>query len=357
MPENKHLRFLLTLLYIVLGVLGAWLFLRFLLPWLLPFLIALCLAALLERPVLFLMNRLKLSRWLSSAACTVALGLVLLSLLALGAWRLWYESALLLDRLPSLLASIPAVGSKWESFVYRFIVAAPVPMQEYLGQVLSNLAAESASLPTALYGWAVKWAGAVATAVPDFFLALFTTAIATYFCSSTRPTLLAFLRRQVPRPWRSTVRRGCQRLRRTFGGWLKAQGVLMLITFGELAVGFLVLGVDYFLILAALVALVDALPVFGTGTVLLPWAAVVLLGGDWKLAVGLLVLYWVVSAVRGLLEPKLVGDQVGLPPLAALVAMYVGFQTFSVAGMVVAPLAAMFLKELHDCCFFRLWRD
>ncbi|NCB64405.1 MAG: AI-2E family transporter, partial [Clostridia bacterium] len=234
MPENKHLRFLLTLLYTVLGILGAWLAFRFLLPWLLPFLIALCLAALLEKPVLFLMRRLKLSRWVSSAVCTVALGLILLALLALAAWRLWYETALLLERLPSMLSSLPNLGSKWENWVYRFVTAAPIPMQEYLSGVLESLAAQSASLPAALYGWVVKWAAAAAAAVPDFFLALFTTAIATYFSSSTRPALMSFLRRQVPRSWRSTVRRGGARLRRTFGGWLKAQGILLLITFFEL---------------------------------------------------------------------------------------------------------------------------
>lgn len=357
MPENKHLRFLLTLLYLALGAAGTWLGLRFLLPWLLPFLIALCLAALLERPVVFLMNRLRLARWVASATCTAALGLLLVSLLGVAAWRLWYETALLLDRLPSLLAAIPAVGSKWEDWVYRFIVAAPVPMQAYFSDLLNNLAAQSASLPTAFYGLAVKWAGAMATAVPDFFLALFTTAIATYFCSSTRPAILLFLRRQLPRRWRGTAKQGWARMKRTFGAWLRAQGLLMLITGGELAVGFLVLGVDWFLLLAALVAVVDALPVFGTGTILLPWAAITALGGDWKMAVGLLILYWVVSAVRGLLEPKLVGDRVGLPPLAALVAMYVGFQTFGVGGMIFAPLLAMFLKELHDCGFLRLWRD
>ena len=131
----------------------------------------------------------------------------------------------------------------------------------------------------------------------------------------------------------------------------------MLITFGELAVGFLLLRVDLALLLAALVALVDALPVFGTGTVLLPWAVLALLGGETGLALGLLALYAAVSFVRSLLEPKLVGGKVGLPPLAALLAMYVGFRAFGVAGMILSPLAAILIKQLHDCGLIRLWRD
>ena len=103
-------------------------------------------------------------------------------------------------------------------------------------------------------------------------------------------------------------------------------------------------------------ALVDALPVFGTGTVLLPWALVTFLSGDWKLALGLLALYGLVSLVRSLLEPKLVGDKVGLPPLAALFAMYLGFKALGVPGMILAPLAAIFVKRLHDSGVIKLWR-
>mgnify|MGYP002576778305 FL=1 len=117
---------------------------------------------------------------------------------------------------------------------------------------------------------------------------------------------------------------------------------------GEEVAGFLLLRVELSLLLAGLVALVDALPVFGTGTVLLPWAVLALLGGDVRMSVGLLVLYSVISLVRSLLEPRLVGARVGLPPLAALVCMYVGFQALGVLGMLLAPLAAVLARQLWD---------
>lgn len=98
--------------------------------------------------------------------------------------------------------------------------------------------------------------------------------------------------------------------------------------------------------LSALIALVDALPVLGTGTVLVPWALVSLLGGNWKLALGLAVLYGVIWLVRSLLEPRLIGSRVGLPPLAALLSLYVGFQAFGVAGMILAPLLAVLVRQL-----------
>lgn len=357
MPENKHLRFLLIAAYLGLGGLALWLALRFLLPWVLPFLVALALAALLERPVGFLTARLGLPRWVSAALCTLLLALALSGALLLAGWRLWYETALLLKGLPTLLSSLPALGERAESWAYRFIIAAPPDMQDFLWETLETVLARGAALPAQLYDTVAAWAAAAFTALPDLGLFLFTTVLATYFSSAGRPALLAFFRRQVPAAWRPALRNGLRRMRLTLGGWLKAQGTLMLVTFMELSAGFLVLGVDLALLLAALVSLVDALPVFGTGTVLLPWAAVELLAGNGSLALGLLALYLLVSAVRSLLEPKLVGDRVGLPPLAALLAMYVGFQSFGVAGMVLSPLAAILLKELHDCGVVRLWRD
>ena len=130
----------------------------------------------------------------------------------------------------------------------------------------------------------------------------------------------------------------------------------MLEAAGLLLAGFLLMGQRYALLLAAVTALVDALPVFGTGTVLLPWAAVCLLAGQAPRAVALAALYAVISAVRSLLEPKVMAAQAGLPPLAALAAMYAGFRALGVAGMILLPMALLFVKQLHDEGYVGLWK-
>ena len=124
----------------------------------------------------------------------------------------------------------------------------------------------------------------------------------------------------------------------------------------NLLAGFLLMGQRYALLLAAVTALVDALPVFGTGTVLLPWAAACLLLGQAPRAVALAALYAVISAVRSFLEPKVMAAQAGLPPLAALAAMYAGFRAFGVAGMILLPVALLFVKQLHDQGYVGLWK-
>ena len=100
----------------------------------------------------------------------------------------------------------------------------------------------------------------------------------------------------------------------------------------------------------------DCLPVFGTGTVLVPWGALCLLTGNVPKGLGLLALYGVISLVRSVLEPKIMAAQVDLPPLAALAAMYVGFCAFGVAGMVLCPMALLCVKQLHDSGWLRLWK-
>ena len=357
MPENRHLRFLLRLLYAALALAGLWLALRFLLPWLLPFLLAFGLAALLEPAVRLLMERLHLPRRGAAALCTAALTAAVLGGLALVVWRVGYELSLLLGRLPTLLAGLPTLADGLERWAYRFLIALPVQFQTLARDALEGLLEQGIALPNRFYDALAGAVTGLASALPAAALFLFTTVLATYFTSAGRPALLAGLptladgpgpRRRLPPPWRTRLGRVAGGLREALGGWLKAQGLLMLITFGELAAGFLLLRVELSLLLAGLVALVDALPVFGTGTVLLPWAVLALLGGDVRMSVGLLVLYSVISLVRSLLEPRLVGARVGLPPLAALVCMYVGFQALGVLGMLLAPLAAVLARQLWD---------
>lgn len=356
MPENRHLKLLLRLAYLALGLAGAWLFLTVLLPLILPFLLALGLSWLLERPVVGLMRRFHLRRWIAAALCTLALVILLCGGLGLILWRAGYELALLLGRLPTLLAGLPSMGRGLERWAYRFIVALPIQFQDFFNQALTGLINRGIDLPNRFYDALAGMVTKAAAALPSVGFFLFTTTLATYFSSASRPNLMAFLRLQTPERWHKYLDESKHILKGAFGSWLRAQGILMLITFCELTAGFLLLRVDLALLLAGLVALVDALPIFGTGTILIPWAAFSLLGGNWRLGVGLGVLYGVVTLVRSLLEPKLVGARVGLHPLAALLAMYVGFSAFGVWGLILAPLIAIFLKQLHDSGLIKLWR-
>ena len=178
MPENRHLRFLLRLLYAALALAGLWLALRFLLPWLLPFLLAFSLAALLEPAVRLLMERLHLPRRGAAALCTAALTAAVLGGLALVVWRVGYELSLLLGRLPTLLAGLPTLADGLERWAYRFLIALPVQFQTLARDALEGLLEQSIALPNRFYDALAGAVTGLASALPAAALFLFTTVLA-----------------------------------------------------------------------------------------------------------------------------------------------------------------------------------
>ena len=349
MPENTEKGRLLRLLWAVLWGAGIWIGACVVLPWLMPFLLALGLASLLEPAVAGLI-RLKLPRWAAAALCTAALTLLSVALLALGLRRAWAEAAALLDRLPVLL-------NRAERWIYRLQVAAPPALRQALADAIHAFSQGELNLSARIADWAGRGLAGTIAALPQAALFTVTTALATYFTSAGRPAVLAFLSRQLPGPWQARGPAVLAQLRQALSGWFRTQGLLMLVTFGELLLALVLLGTSAPLLSAALIALVDALPVLGAGVVLLPWAVGALLGGRTGTALGLLALYAIVCLVRSLLEPKLLGERMGLHPLAALGAMYVGFQALGLLGMLLGPLALVVLQQLRACGVVRLWRD
>ena len=350
-------RFLQTGGVFLLCALLLWFFSRLMLTWFAPFLVGFLLAALLEPLVRFLTRRLHLPRWAASGLSTLLLALFLSGGLFLLLWRLWCEMEHLLNDLPGLLAPLSAAGTLSEHWSLRILTAAPPELRPLLQNGLDALSEQAATLPARLSSAAAAQTAAVFAALPRWGLGLFTTVLATYFSSAGRPALLAFLWRQVPKERQADVHTGLLHLRTAALGWLRAQGLLTLLTFSLLLAGLFSLGMESPLLPAAVTALTDALPVLGAGLVLVPWSVLTALSGDLPMALGLLGLWGLAMTARSLLEPKLVGLHAGLPPLATLLAMYVGFHALGVAGMVLTPLALMLTKALHDAGLLHLWQD
>lgn len=343
MNTRKHLRFLLGLLYTAL-TLGA---LFLLLPGLLPFLLGWALAGLLEPAVRVLYEKLRLRRGLAAAVIL----LIFTALLAAGGVfllrRLWFELTALSAKLPVWMQFLQNLNQQLDTMIYRWTVAVSPEFRSALQTALARAAEQLTALLSTLGSTLLEWLADGLLALPRTALFLLTAFLSCYFFLSGRPALAAFLRRQFPERWLPRLDRTLEQLKRALGGWLRAQVILMAVTFLLLAVGFLLMGVDTAILLAAGIALLDALPVFGTGTVLLPWALFCMLNENLRRGVSLLALYAVLWLTRSLLEPKLVASQAGLHPLAALFSMYLGFSLFGVVGMLLAPLAAVLAAQLY----------
>ena len=333
-----------------------WLLFHFLLPWGAPFLLAFALAALLEPAVGWLVRR----RWPRSAAaglCTLTLlALLLRGLTALLGW-LGSLGTELANEIPALVQALGDWVRQLEAWAERTVRYAPEDSSELLSTALDSMGQALAGIPGSLSRAALSAVTGLAQAGPDLLLFAATAGIGTYFISAAFPRVLGFLCAQLPERTREKLRELWRDLRGSFGGFLRAQLMLMAMTFFELLLAFLLLGVKGAAGLAVVTALVDALPVFGTGTVLLPWALAAALLGQSGLGLGLVITWLLVNLVRSCVQAKLLGDQIGLDPLASLLAIYVGWRAMGVWGMLLFPLLLVTLDQLNDRGLVQLWKS
>ncbi len=345
---EKEREFLVRWAYRAVWIAFLYLLVRYVAVWLLPFLLALGLSALLWPAVEALRRSLQLKVGFSA---TVLSALVLL-LLAGGLWylaaRLVEQASGLLGSLPQQLGRLPGVLEEVQARFDSFCAACPEEVRRGLEEAVGQLAVQLPELLAPLSAWCVEQLGALVSALPQVGLFLFTTALALFFTAPAYGQIRAFGAEVLPEPWRETARAVKGHFLATLGKWLRAEAILIVLTFVELWLGLNLLGQPYALLLSVLIALIDALPVLGTGSVLIPWGLVLLLLGRRPRGIAILLLYGVITVVRNILEPKLMASSVGLPPLPALVAMYVGWCTLGVGGMLLFPLVLLFAKQLYD---------
>lgn len=334
-----------TILIIAAGALGGWIFLWLLGPVLLPFAFGLLLARLAEPSVAALQRRCRFPRWLCTGLCVAILYAVLSALLWLGCRVLCRELVSFGRALPELLQSL----SEPAQALQRRLLLLSHRFPDGVGQAIREGVAEffrsGAGLSRKLYDWVFDAASAVLRRIPTIALFLLTAVLSSFMFSAQLPKLTQLWDRKAPEAWKRRVHLVVTHLQQTMGGWVKAQAKLMLITFLVLTAGFLLLGVDYPLLFGVLISLIDALPVFGVGIVLIPWGLLQFLQGQSILGTGLLCLYGVSVLLRTALEPRLLGKQIGLDPLITLFSIYAGHHFLGIAGMILFPMAAILLVQ------------
>ncbi|MBD5168558.1 MAG: sporulation integral membrane protein YtvI [Oscillibacter sp.] len=335
---------------------GAVVFFKWLLAPLLPFLLALALGAMMEPTVQKVRRGLWVKRGFAAGLVTTLLLLVAGGGTVLALTRLAVELRQWSERLPLLIESFPAAWNGMLDRIELWYASCPAFLRSALDLLAGQLMEEGPGLAGTAGAWLMGAASSLLSALPDVGLFLVTTVLAVYFTSLSYPAILAFLKRQLPREWQARCRDAAHCFRSTILKWLRAEALLLLTTFAILLIGFLWMRLDYALLAAVFTALVDALPVLGTGTVLFPWALICFLTGSTERGLALLVLYAVGLTVHTLLEPRLLAGQADLPPITALLAMYVGFRFMGVGGMILLPIVLLLLKQFQDAGVIHLWK-
>lgn len=325
-----------------------WLGMQYLLPVLLPFLLGWLLAMAAEPIVRFGSGRLHLPR-----PAAVGIGVCLTLMLLLGVLSVFGALAVReLGSLANILPDIQDTAQQGLHLLQQWLMgvadSTPSGIQPLLTRTVENLFGNSSALldqatrrlPTlvsSMLGFLSRSAFSVGTGILSAFM-----------ISARLPKLRQAAKDRMPPVWTQQYLPMLHRVKSAMGGWLLAQLKLCLITYCIVTAGFLLLKIPHGPVYGALVALVDAVPILGTGTVLLPWSLIQLLRGQHLQAIGLLCIYGVAFLCRTILEPKLVGHHLGLDPLVTLLFLYAGYRFWGVPGILLAPVLAAAVKAIAD---------
>ncbi len=357
MKIEKRLRFIINVAYFAILAAAAFLLLRYGLPALMPFVLAFLLAYCLKRPIRFLAEKLRLGRRAAALLTvllfygTIGLFLAFLSVRAISA------ASQFIVNLPGLYAEYaePVLTSFFESAEEFFLYQDP----ELLNQLNAVWEQFLNSLGQQVTGLSVEVMGVLsgmASSLPAFFIRLVLMIIASFFIAMDYDALTGFCMDQMSGRTKKIFLQIKEYVVGTLFVCIRSYALIMSITFLELAVGLTLIGVEYSVAIALFIAVFDILPVLGTGGIMIPWVILEAFRGDLALAVRLLIVYVAITVIRNILEPKIVGSQIGLHPVVTLASMFLGAQLFGVIGLFGFPIGLSLLRHLNDTGTVQLFK-
>ncbi len=371
-PTEKKRKFIINVIYIAIVIALFYLFMKYAFGLLLPFVIALFVAYLLQHPVNFICKKTPLKRGPVSVFMVMLATIILLFLSSLLVVRLGSEVKGFAKYLMLQLQDIPTFLTKAENFISSHLKFLPDSLESsitgYISDKLSTALGESErsdassfSLPTLLSSpLSSLWD--TAKQIPSTLIAIVMAIVACCFMTSDFKTVRSSFLSLFNPDTRDTIIRAKQLLVPSLGRMAKAYLLIITITFCELSLGLGILKLmhlykgGYIFIISFIIALIDIIPILGTGTILVPWAIYQLFSGNYGLAAGILIMYVIITIIRQIIEPKLVANQLGIPAFATIISMYIGSQIFGVLGIFILPITLVMIKLLNDEGFIHIFK-
>ena len=330
-------RFLINFVYLLVIGLTVIIISRFLLFRMFPFILSIIVAALSQKPAAFLSQKTGVKK----SFCAVVLSAVIYLGLCAGIifliYRLIVSSSGLIDFLPQILTTFSSIINKVEELITEYI---PSDIDFSLSGLIQNVLESLAKFLTEI----IK---KILTAMPSIFVSGIVALVAACYISKDYDGLSRFVKSLCG----DKIYNRFLRIKAIFTNgvfkMLKGYFILMVITFFELWIGFLILKINNAYFWAFLIALIDLLPILGTGIILVPWAIYCAVAGNISVSVGLAVLYIIMVLVRNFCEPKIVSRQIGINPLFILFSMYLGLKLFGGAGIILLPIILMVTVQYY----------
>jgi len=340
---GKVFRRLLVFLLTILGVYLAFKLVMFYIPFLIAFIISL----LIEPLIRFIKKKTKFNRKISAIIVMLIVFSLIIGLLVWGIASLVTEASHLLQ---GLNGYFEIAHQKTQEIINNINIES-IQLPEEVKNIIQNSLFEFLGT---LSDWIKRALSGILngiTSIPTIGIYTVITILATYFICADKIYILDQIEHHFPKTWVKKASMHIREITKTLGKYLKAEVILIFISFMISLVGLYIfnligMNVAYPLIMALAIAFVDALPILGSGTVMLPWAVISAINGDIRLAIALLVLWAIMSIVRQVIEPRIVGKQIGIHPIFTLIAMYTGYKFIGVLGMLVGPIVLIVFKNI-----------
>lgn len=362
---EKKRQFIINIVYTVILIALFYLFFKFAFGTILPILCAVVVAMILQKPVNFICKKTPLKRGLVSALTVIFAFLVIVSGLVLILIWVGSEFKGFFQYIMIELEDIPALVHKIEGYIGNAVGFLPEKLEtavmEFVSEKLATLTSPtttpsepSQSIDLSMLSTPLKGIWNTAKQIPTTLVSIVVAIIACCFMTADFATVKKLVLGFFQPDTRSKIIRAKRLLFPSLGKMAKAYAIIITITFCELSLGLFLLTLmgiydsGYIFVIAILTAIIDIVPVLGTGTVLIPWAVISLLNGNYPMAIGLIVMYACITVIRQIIEPKLVAAQLGIPAFLTIVSMFIGSQIFGVLGIFILPITIVMLKLLND---------
>lgn len=312
-----------------------------------PFLVAFIISLIVEPAIKFIMKKTKLTRRTSSIIIFVLVFLIILGLLTWGLITLFSESSSLLqslnDYFDKLYIQFQKLISQLNFDKIHLSKEVLEVIQNSTGDILQTASNWLRNSLTGLLEFV--------TSIPSIAISFGITIISLYFICVDKIYIIDQIEHHLPKIWVKKMGKHLKDLITTLGGYLKAEATLVLVSFIISLVGLYILefmgfNIQYPLLMALFIGFVDALPILGSGTVMIPWAIICAVNGEINLGIAIIILLIIMSIARQLLEPKLVSKNIGVHPIFTLIAMYTGFRFIGIMGLLIGPIVLIIFKNI-----------
>lgn len=358
MDCEKRKNFIIDFAFVAIVLAMFYILLKYGINFLMPFIIALLVAILLKPAVKFLNEKLKINRKISAVILVILFygiigtGIVLL-VIQLG---VFLKDIIL--KAPEIVNReiIPAFTLFFES-INDWIYKLGPDLEEPVQNAYNNLVAGLGNFMTTFSKNALSALTSYATKVPQMLLNILITVIATLFITADFEILQKMLVYQFSSKNSVLYDNVKIHLSSTISKYIKSYAIIFTLSYVELALGLWIIGIKNAFLLALLIALFDLLPILGTGMILIPWSVISFVQGDFKQGIGIAILFTVIIIVRNMVEPKIIGDKVGMHPLVALLAMIIGLKLFGLIGLIGVPVTLALLISLNEANAINIFKN